>query len=153
MTDRSWVQTPTMETIFQAPFIWIKAWNKNCGKTLTWHWCICCNPANGRVDFVELSAYKNPATWYWMNCKLVSRLRPKSKKKKKKKKSLLNDLEWLRSPEYTGCRYLQCQQWLGTSSWAKKHWERWRKPVNKSDLVIFNNVINMVVIGIKRTKS
>jgi hypothetical protein len=21
-----------METIFQAPFIWIKAWNKNCGK-------------------------------------------------------------------------------------------------------------------------
>jgi hypothetical protein len=21
-----------METIFQAPLIWIKAWNKNCGK-------------------------------------------------------------------------------------------------------------------------
>jgi len=21
-----------METIFQAPFIWIKAWKKNCGK-------------------------------------------------------------------------------------------------------------------------
>ncbi len=32
MTERSWVQTPTMETIFQAPFIWIKAWNKNWGK-------------------------------------------------------------------------------------------------------------------------
>jgi hypothetical protein len=57
MTERSWVQTPTMETIFQAPFIWIKAWNKNW-KTLTWHCCMCCNPANGRVDFVELSAYK-----------------------------------------------------------------------------------------------
>jgi hypothetical protein len=24
MTERSWVQTPTEETIFQAPFIWIK---------------------------------------------------------------------------------------------------------------------------------
>ncbi len=32
MTKRSWVQTLTMETIFQAPLIWIKAWNKNCGK-------------------------------------------------------------------------------------------------------------------------
>jgi hypothetical protein len=37
-----------METIFQAPFIWIKVWNKNCGK----------NPANGRVDFEEWWAYK-----------------------------------------------------------------------------------------------
>ena len=27
-------------------------------KTLTWHCCICCNPANGRVDFEEWSAYK-----------------------------------------------------------------------------------------------
>ncbi len=58
MTKRSWVQAPTMETIFQAPFIWIKAWNKNCGKTLTWHCCICCNPANGRVDFEEWSTYE-----------------------------------------------------------------------------------------------
>jgi hypothetical protein len=32
MAERSWVQTPTMETIFQAPFIWIKAWNENFGK-------------------------------------------------------------------------------------------------------------------------
>jgi hypothetical protein len=30
--ERSWFQTQTMETIFQAPFIWIKAWNKNCQK-------------------------------------------------------------------------------------------------------------------------
>ncbi len=58
MTKRFWVQTPTMETISQAPFIRIKAWNKNCGKTLTWHCCMCCNPANGRVDFEEWSAYK-----------------------------------------------------------------------------------------------
>ncbi len=31
MSERSWVQTPTVETVFQAPFNWIKAWNKNCG--------------------------------------------------------------------------------------------------------------------------
>ncbi len=58
MNERSWVRTPTMETIFQAPFIWIKVWNRNRGKTLTWHCCICCNPANWRVDFEEWSAYK-----------------------------------------------------------------------------------------------
>jgi hypothetical protein len=57
MTERSWVQTPNMETIFQAPFIWIKAWKK-LWKTLTWHCCMCCNPANVRVDFGEWSAYK-----------------------------------------------------------------------------------------------
>ncbi len=27
-------------------------------KTLTWHCCMCSNPANGRVDFEEWSAYK-----------------------------------------------------------------------------------------------
>ncbi len=27
-------------------------------KTLTWHCCMCCNPANGRVDFEEWSAHK-----------------------------------------------------------------------------------------------
>jgi hypothetical protein len=27
-------------------------------KTLTWHCCMCCNPANGRGDFEEWSAYK-----------------------------------------------------------------------------------------------
>ncbi len=26
--------------------------------TLTWHCCMCCNPANGRVDFEEWSAHK-----------------------------------------------------------------------------------------------
>jgi hypothetical protein len=28
----------------------------------------------------------NPATWYWMNCKLVSRLATETKVQKKKKK-------------------------------------------------------------------
>ncbi len=27
-------------------------------KTLTWHCCMCCNPANGRVGFEEWLAYK-----------------------------------------------------------------------------------------------
>ena len=27
-------------------------------ETLTWHCCMCCNPANGRVDIEELLAYK-----------------------------------------------------------------------------------------------
>ena len=54
MTERSWVQTPTVETIFQAPFIWIKAWNKICLENSN----LFCNPANGRVDFEEWSAYK-----------------------------------------------------------------------------------------------
>ena len=58
--ERLWIRTPipTGETIFQAPLIWIKAWNKTLWKTLTWHCCICCNPANGRVDFEEWLAYK-----------------------------------------------------------------------------------------------
>jgi len=33
------------ETIYHAPLIWIKSMNaKNCGK-VTWHCCMCCNPA------------------------------------------------------------------------------------------------------------
>jgi hypothetical protein len=32
MSKRSGVLTATLETIFQALFIWIKAWNKNGGK-------------------------------------------------------------------------------------------------------------------------
>jgi hypothetical protein len=58
MTERSWVQPPTMETIFQAPFIWIKAWNKNCGKLLPGIVACAVIPQNGRVDVEEWSAYK-----------------------------------------------------------------------------------------------
>jgi hypothetical protein len=47
-----------METVFQAPFIWIKACNKNCGKLLPGIVACAVIPANGRVDFVELLAYK-----------------------------------------------------------------------------------------------
>ena len=37
MTEKSWVQTPTMETIFQAPFIWIKADSKSRANPCQWH--------------------------------------------------------------------------------------------------------------------
>ncbi len=50
----------------------------------------------GRVDFEEWSAYKNPATWYWMNCKLVSQQRSESNNKKK-----YNVVSWL----CNGCWY------------------------------------------------
>ncbi len=49
---------PLWRPFFRAPFIWIKAWNKICGKTLTWHCCMWCNLVNGRVDFEEWLAYK-----------------------------------------------------------------------------------------------
>jgi len=87
MTERLWVRAPTVETIFQAPFNWIKAWNKICGKTLTWHCCICCNPANGRVDFVEWLAYKiqlHGNEWI-VSLSADWDQSPKKKKKKKKK--------------------------------------------------------------------
>jgi hypothetical protein len=53
MTERLWVLTLTEETIFQAPFIWIKNLDQKIGWKLNWHCCICCNPAKGRVDFED----------------------------------------------------------------------------------------------------
>ncbi len=45
--------TPAVKTTFHVPFIWIKTMKaKNWGKT-TWHCCMCCNPANGRVEFLD----------------------------------------------------------------------------------------------------
>ena len=41
-------------TIFQSPFAWIK----NTLEILTWHCCMCCNPANGRVDIEERLTYE-----------------------------------------------------------------------------------------------
>ena len=45
---------PTVEAIFDTPFIWIKGWIK----ILTWNYLMCCNPANGRADNEEWFAYK-----------------------------------------------------------------------------------------------
>jgi len=46
---------PTMQTIFQAPFICIKAWNKNCGKLKPGIVACAVIP---QVDFEEWSVYK-----------------------------------------------------------------------------------------------
>jgi hypothetical protein len=35
-----------------------QSFEQNLWKILTWHYCVCCNPANGRVDFEEWLAYK-----------------------------------------------------------------------------------------------
>jgi hypothetical protein len=53
MTERSWVQISTEETIFQAQFIWIKNLKQKIVWKLTWDCRICCNPAKGRVDFED----------------------------------------------------------------------------------------------------
>jgi hypothetical protein len=42
-----------METIFSGTIHLDKSLEQKLWKTLTWHCCICCNPANGRVDFEE----------------------------------------------------------------------------------------------------
>ena len=86
MTKRLWVRIPNKETIFHVPFTWIQAWKLKLDRKLTWHCCMCCNPANGRVDIVELSSYKiqlhglewnesssadwdqNPTKNRWKNC-------------------------------------------------------------------------------------
>ena len=46
------------ETIFHAPFIWIKARIKQMLETLSWNCFMCRNLANGWVDIEELLAYK-----------------------------------------------------------------------------------------------
>jgi hypothetical protein len=52
MAERSWVQTPTEEIIFRHHSFGSKPGAK-IEWQLTWHCCICCNPAKGRVDFKD----------------------------------------------------------------------------------------------------
>ena len=51
------VKPPLWRPIFRHHSFGSKLGTKIVEKTLTWHCCMCCNPANGRVDFMELSAY------------------------------------------------------------------------------------------------
>ncbi len=72
---------PTEETIFQAQFIWIK--KKPGAKIewkLTWHCCICCNPAKGGVDFKAGWLIKSSFI-IKDEMKLVSKTGPNSHKK------------------------------------------------------------------------
>ncbi len=53
MTERSWVQNPTIQTIFSGTI--------NLDQSLEpklWLCCMFCNPANGFVNFEEWSDYK-----------------------------------------------------------------------------------------------
>jgi hypothetical protein len=53
MTERSWVQTPTEETIFLHLIHLDQKPGAKIMWKLTWHCCICCNPAKGRVEFED----------------------------------------------------------------------------------------------------
>jgi hypothetical protein len=59
---------------------------KNCGKE-TWHCCMCCNPAKGRVEFEDGWFIKSSFITVdeMKACQLT---RTKFQKKKKKKKKL-----------------------------------------------------------------
>jgi hypothetical protein len=60
--EDSWPRGPGFKPPLQRPFFRhhsfrSKLWTKIV-ETLTWHYCMCCNHANGRVDFEEWSAHK-----------------------------------------------------------------------------------------------
>ncbi len=55
-TEDSWPRGPGFKPPLWRPFSGTIHLDQSL--TLTWHCCICCNPANGRVDFEEWSAYK-----------------------------------------------------------------------------------------------
>ena len=44
---------PAIETIYHAPLIWIKSMKAKIVEKVTWHCCMCCNPAKGRVEFED----------------------------------------------------------------------------------------------------
>jgi hypothetical protein len=79
-TERSRVQILTANSIFHAPFIWIKTMKAKIGWQLTWHCCICCNPA--KRDFENGWLIKS--SFIRMKWKLVSWPGPKSNNNKKK---------------------------------------------------------------------
>jgi hypothetical protein len=44
---------PAVETIYHPPLIWIKSMKAKNVEKVTWHCCMCCNPAKGRVEFED----------------------------------------------------------------------------------------------------
>jgi hypothetical protein len=53
MTERSWVQTPHCGDHLSGTINLDQKPGAKIGWKLTWHCCICCNPAKGRVDFAD----------------------------------------------------------------------------------------------------
>jgi hypothetical protein len=70
--EEPWQKTHDQEVLGSKPPLWrhffrhysfgSKLGTKKLWNTLTWHCCMCCNPANGRVGLEDWSAYKDPAT-------------------------------------------------------------------------------------------
>jgi hypothetical protein len=60
--EDSWPRGPGFKPSLWRPFFRHNSFGSKLGtkmwKTLTWHYCMCCNPANGRVDFEEWLAYE-----------------------------------------------------------------------------------------------
>ncbi len=62
--EDSLVQTPPLRRpLFRHHSFGSKAWSKKRYRNVpTWHCYMCCNPANGRVNFEDGLAYKNTAS-------------------------------------------------------------------------------------------
>ncbi len=78
---------PAAETIYHAPLIWIKKHGK-----VTWHCCMCCNPAKGRVEFEDSWLIKSSfITKGEMTACQLTRTKIQQKTKQQKKNSKLLD--------------------------------------------------------------
>ncbi len=93
---------PAVETIYHAPLIWIRSIKvQNYGK-ITWHCCMWCNPANGRVEFEDGRLIKSSfITMDEMKACQQTRTKIQNPKKNKKKtlevhflKFQLKDIDW-----------------------------------------------------------
>ncbi len=61
--DDSWLRDcgfnpPLWRPFFRGTIDLDQCLEQKLWRTLNWHCCMCCNPANGMVDFEEWSAYK-----------------------------------------------------------------------------------------------
>jgi hypothetical protein len=53
MTERAWVQTPQRGDHFSGTIYMDQKPGAKIEWKITWHCCICCNPAKRRVDFED----------------------------------------------------------------------------------------------------
>ena len=77
---------PHCEDHFSGTIHLYQSFGQNLWKTLTWHFCICCNPANGSVGFEEWWAYKIQL----YGTQLIKCLSAERDQRQSKRKKLLN---------------------------------------------------------------
>ncbi len=98
--EDSWPRGPGFKPPLWRPFFRHHSFGSKLGtklwKTLTWHCCMCCNPANGRVDFEEWSAYKIQLHGIEWIVSLSADWDQSPTKKKTKKKTLSIKNKWLK---------------------------------------------------------